>query len=156
VTPLDGSSQPRPVLRTAAYEGGGRFSPDGRWMTYVSDESGQAQIYLRPLQGPQRKWQVSTEGGAQPVWSRSGAQLFYRDGDKLMVVDVATGSEPGLSQPRLLFEKHYSFGNNISIANYDIAPDDERFLMIKEAAGAGHLNIVLNWFEELKARVPTK
>jgi serine/threonine protein kinase/Tol biopolymer transport system component len=156
---LHGEPRPYPIVKTAAYEGGPQFSPDGHWMTYTSDESGQMQVYVRPFPGPDRNRQVSTSGGTHPQWSRTGKELFYRDGDKMMMVDVSTNSgdsDLALSSPKMLFEQRYSFGGSVSIANYDVSPDGQRFVMVKEESSANRLNVVLNWFEELKRRVPTK
>jgi len=83
------------------------------------------------------------------VWSRNGKEIFYRVANKMMVVAVAAGVDVTLSQPRQLFEQRYVF-QNISLANYDVSPDGQRFVMIKDEAGSGRLNIVLNWTEELK------
>ena len=141
-------------MNTPGFEGGGQFSPDGRWIAYASDESGQIQVYVRPFPGPDRKWQVSTQGGTSPRWNGNGRELFYRNGNKMMVVDVSTSPELALSQPRVLFEQRYAFGPTTTIANYDVSPDGQRFVMVKDESGSGRLNVVLNWFEELKARVP--
>jgi serine/threonine-protein kinase len=155
VLSLRGASQPRPVVKTPAYDGGPKFSPDGHWMAYVSDESGQMQVYVRHFPGPDRRWQVSTRGGTQPLWNPNGREIFYRNGDKMMAVELSIGADLTLSQPRQLFEQRYVF-QNISLANYDVSLDGQRFLMIKDEAGSGRLNVVLNWFEELKQRVPVK
>jgi Tol biopolymer transport system component len=155
VLSLGGQSRPRPVVNTPAFEGGAQFSPNGHWMAYASDESGQMQVYVRPFPGPDRRWQVSTQGGTQPLWSRNGKEIFYRVGNKMMVVDVSAGVDITLSQPRQLFEQRYVF-QNVSVANYDVSSDGQRFVMIKDEAGSGRLNVVLNWQEELKQRVPTR
>jgi serine/threonine protein kinase/Tol biopolymer transport system component len=155
VLSLRGQSQPRPVVNTRGYDGGAQFSPDAHWMAYASDESGQMQVYLRPFPGPDRHWQVSTQGGTQPVWSRNGKEIFYRVGNKMMVVDVAAGVDITLSQPRMLFEQRYVF-QNISLANYDVSPDGQRFVMIRDEAASGRLNVVLNWTEELKRLTQTQ
>jgi Tol biopolymer transport system component len=149
VLSLRGQSPPRPVVNTSGYDGGAQFSPDGHWMTYASDDSGQMQVYVRPFPGPDRRWPVSTQGGTQPLWSSNGKEIFYRIGNKMMVVDVSAGVDLTLSQPRQLFEQRYVF-QNISLANYDVSPDGQRFLMVKDEAGSGRLNVVLNWTEELK------
>ena len=151
VLSLGGRSEPRPVVQTPAFEGGPQFSPNGHWMAYASDESGQMQVYLRPYSGPDRRWQVSTQGGTQPLWSRTGKEIFYRAGNRMMVVAVSAGADPVLSQPRELFDQRYVF-QNVTLANYDISPDGERFVMIKDEAGSGRLNVVLNWTDELKQR----
>jgi eukaryotic-like serine/threonine-protein kinase len=155
VLSLHGQSPPRPVVNTPAYEGGAQFSPNGHWMVYASDESGQMQVYVRPFPGPDRRWPVSTQGGTQPLWSRNGKEIFYRVGNRMMVVDLSAGVDLTLSQPRQLFEQRYVF-QNVSVANYDVSSDGQRFVMIKDEAGSGRLNVVLNWTEELKRLVPTR
>ena len=97
----------QPFLRTPFNEAAPRFSPDGRWLAYISDESGRYEIYVQPYPGPGGKWQISTEGGTEPVWNPNGRELFYRSGDKMMAVDIAT--QPGFAagKPRMLFEGPY-------------------------------------------------
>ena len=155
VLSLHGQPRPRPVVSTSAFEGGAQFSPDGHWMAYASDESGQMQVYVRPFPGPDRRWPVSTHGGTQPMWNRNGKEIFYRIGNKMMVVDVSGSADLTLSQPRQLFDQRYVF-QNVSLANYDVSPDGQRFVMVKDEAGSGRLNVVLNWTEELKRLVPTR
>ncbi len=156
VLSLEGDPQPRPVVKTSGYDGGGAFSPDGRWMAYISNESSQFEVYLRPYPGRDRGKLVSTQGGTHPKWNRNGKELFYRLGNKMMVVDVSTSPNLTLSPPRVLFEQRYAFGSASTIPNYDYDPDGQRFVMVKDDSASGRLNIVLNWFEELKRRVPTK
>ena len=88
-----GDRKAQPFLRTPFNEAAPRFSPDGRWLAYISDESGRYEIYVQPYPGPGGKWQISTEGGTEPVWNRNGRELFYRSGDKMMAVDIATQPE---------------------------------------------------------------
>jgi eukaryotic-like serine/threonine-protein kinase len=133
-----------------------RFSPDGHWIAYTSSESGRPETYVRPYPGPGGKYQISTEGGTEPMWNPKGRELFYRTGNKLMAVDITT--QPGFSagKPRVLFEGAYVLSPR-SGANYDVAPDGQRFLMVKateQAQAPTQINVVLNWFEELKRRVP--
>jgi serine/threonine protein kinase/Tol biopolymer transport system component len=148
----------QPFLRTPYNESAPRFSPDGRWLAYISDESGRYEIYVQPYPGPGGKWQISTEGGTEPVWNPSGRELFYRSGDKMMAVDIS--AQPGFSagRPRMLFEGQY-VPTPATAPNYDVSPDGQRFLMLKpvESAVAAptQINVVLNWFEELKQKVPT-
>jgi len=144
-------------LRTPFNESVPLFSPDGHWLAYISDESGRFEIYVQPYPGPGGKWQISTEGGAEPLWNPNGRELFYRSGDKMMAVDIATQPSFSAGKPRVLFEGRYhpAYG---TATNYDVSPDGQRFLMIKpnEAGEAAptQINVVLNWFEELKRRVP--
>jgi len=88
------------------------------------------------------------------VWNRNGKELFYRDRNKMMTVDVTADRDLQLSAPRVLFEHGYAFGSSIAVADYDVSADGQRFVMVSEEPGAGHLNVVLNWIEELNARVP--
>ena len=101
---------------------------------------------------------ISTGGGTEPVWSRTGGELFYRDGTRMFVVEVATSPVFRAGRPDLLFEEAYDLDPiGLSAANYDVSLDGQRFLMIRsEGSDEGAtVNIVLNWTEELEARVPT-
>jgi eukaryotic-like serine/threonine-protein kinase len=148
----------QPFLRTTFLESAPRFSPDGHWLAYVSDESSRVEIYVQPYPGPGGKWQISTEGGTEPMWNPNGRELFYRSGDKMMAVDIA--AQPGFTagKPLMLFERQY-VPTPVTFPNYDVSPDGQRFLMLKlsEQAEAAptQINVVLNWFEELKQKVPT-
>jgi Tol biopolymer transport system component len=150
--------KPQPFLQSSFNVGGSRFSPDGRWLAYVSDESGRSEIYVQPYPGPGGKRQISADGGREPVWNRNGREMFYRNGNKMWAVDVATQPSFSVGKPRLLFEGNYLPSPGGSIA-YDVSPDGQRFLMLKSAEQAGavptQINVVLNWFEELKQKVPT-
>jgi Tol biopolymer transport system component len=152
ILPLEGERQTRPFLQTPANERPGGFSPDGRWFAYISDESGRFEVYVQPFPGPGGKWQVSTEGGRQPVWARNGREIFYRNGDKMMSVAVETTPLFALSKPELLFEGRYW---DSGFEDYDVAPDGERFLMIRaeEEPAPTRIHVVLNWAEELKQQV---
>jgi serine/threonine protein kinase/Tol biopolymer transport system component len=151
-----GDRKLQPFLRTSFNNRAARFSPDGRWLAYLSDESGRYEVYVQAYPGPGGKWQISTEGGTGPVWNPNGPELFYRSGNKMMKVDIATqpGFAPGT--PQVLFEGGYEA--DVPGANYDVSPDGQRFLMIKaneQQSAPTQINVVLNWFEELKQKVPT-
>jgi Tol biopolymer transport system component len=158
VLKLEGERKAQPFLRTPSNENGATFSPDGRWLAYQSDESGQYEIYVRPFPGPGGKWQISTEGGTEPVWARNGRELFYRSGNKMMIAAIETGPMFVAAKPQRLFEGNYATGSFRFDPNYDVTADGQRFLMIKkserESAAPTQINVVLNWFEELKRRVP--
>ena len=116
------------------------------------------EVYVQPVSGPSGKWQISTEGGREVVWARNGREIFYRNGTKMMVVDVKTDPTFTAGRPRLLFEGDYRVTAGRGIADYDAAPDGQRFLMIQEGgkeSAPTQINVVLNWFEELKKRVPS-
>jgi eukaryotic-like serine/threonine-protein kinase len=147
-----------PFHRTGPNENQPRFSPDGRWLAYISDESGGVEVYVQPYPGPGGKWQISTEGGTEPVWNQNGRELFYRSGDKMMAVEITTQPGFSASTPRMLFEGRYE-QPPVPIHNFDVSPDGQHFLMLKpveqEQAAPTQINVVLNWFEELKQKVPT-
>ena len=128
-------------------------------MAYQSIQSGQMEVYVRPFPAvDDGQWQISTGGGTHPIWAFDGRELFYRRGATLMTVAVQT--EPSFTRgtPEVLFEGTYFAGIGRS---YDVAPDGQRFLMIKEGAGTDDtsappsLVLVQNWFEELRRLVPT-
>src|SRR5262249_54175027 len=126
---------------------------------YESDESGRHEIYVRPFPGPGGKWPISTEGGTEPVWARNGRELFYRNGDKMMAAAIETKAIFAAAKPRLLFEGYYRTGIYTFLQNYDVSLDGQRFLMIKaseQESSARQINVVLNWFEDLKERVPAE
>jgi Tol biopolymer transport system component/predicted Ser/Thr protein kinase len=147
----------RPFLQSAFDESAPRFSPDGHWLAYVSDESGHWEIYVQPYPGPGGKWQISADGGTEPMWNPNGRELFYRSDRKMMSVEIATQSGFAAGKPRVLFEGDY-LPTPLQFPNYYVSPNGQRFLMLKpgeqEAIGPREINVVLNWFEELKRRVP--
>jgi hypothetical protein len=149
--------KPQPFLRTPSLETAPRFSPDGHFIAYTSDESGRVEVYVRPYPGPGGKWQISTEGGMEPVWNPKGRELFYRSGKKMMAVEVTTQPTFSAGKPKVLFEGPY-VPTPRSFPDYDVSPDGERFLMLKagesEERTSTQINVVLNWFEELKQKVP--
>ncbi len=151
--PSDGKNESVKLIGTPAYEGGPVFSPDGRFVMYASDDSGRMEVFIRPYPVTDRRWQVSNEGGTHPRWSRDGRIIYYRHGEQMLVVDVAMrDGVPTLSRPRRLFDDHYTFGGNLTIANYDVAPDGSRLLMVRRQRGMTRLSVVLNWPELLHAR----
>ena len=154
--PLEGERKPEVFLQTPFTETGPVFSPDGHWLAYRSNESGRREMYVQPYPPTGAKWQISTEGGEEAVWAPSGRELFYRNGNQMMAVDITTEPTFTHGTPQLLFEgEYFSYGPR---AVYDVAPDGQRFLMIKEGEQGStvtQLNVVLNWFEELKRLVPT-
>ena len=146
------SGSSMPYLVTPFEEHSPKFSPDGRWLAYVSNESGREQVYVQPAAGPGTKWTISTAGGTEPVWSRDGEELYYRSAAGMTVVSVDSGQgfEPG--RPRVMFDDtfHSAIGG---VANYDVAPEGGRLLMvqaIQEGSEPAQLKVVLNWTEELK------
>ncbi len=102
ILPLEGDRKPQPFLETSSFAASPQFSPDGHWLAYISEESGGLQVYVQPYPGPGGKWQVSTAGGNFPQWNPNSRELFYRNGDTTMVVDVTTSPTFSAGKPRVL------------------------------------------------------
>jgi Tol biopolymer transport system component len=160
VLPVTGTAQARPVATSRFGEGSAKFSPDGRWIAYSSNESGREEVYVQPFPGVGPKIQVSNAGGIDPVWRRLGGELYYREENKMMAVSVTMAPDFRASAPRQLWEGTYSSGTGsscgmpgVSSASYDVTPDGQRFLMVREEAiYSTRIVVVVNWIEELKAR----
>ena len=154
---LRGERKSQPFLQTPSNEYEPMFSPDGHWLAYESDETGRREIYVRPFPGPGGKTQISTEGGVEPMWARNGRELFYRNGDKMMVAAVETKPVFAAARPKLLFEGHYEAFNSPFQRDYDVSPDGQKFLMVKasqQESPPTQLNVVLNWSDELRRLAP--
>jgi eukaryotic-like serine/threonine-protein kinase len=149
----------QPLVATPANERAPTFSRDGRWIAYVSNQSGMDEVYVQPYGRAGDRQTVSSRGGTEPVWSRDGHELFYRRGDTMMAVSVTiAGPTLSMSSPQRLFAGSYLPDTSVAAAypNYDVAPDG-RFLMVSPApATTASVVVVHNWFEELKRLVPTK
>jgi serine/threonine-protein kinase len=147
---------PTPFLLTPFDERAPRFSPDAKWLAYVSNESGRDEVYVQPFPGPGRKWLISTDGGTDPVWSRSGRELFYVHGGQMMGVTVTPAADFSADRPRRLFETRFDAGDNGP--NYDVSPDGKWFVMPRSERGPATdtLHLIFNWVEELTAKVPVK
>jgi len=141
----------KPFVQTSFDESYPASAPNRKWIAYTSDESGREEVYVRPYPGPGAKTQVSTDGGTGALWSRDGKELFFSRDDAMMKVDVLSESPLAVSPPVKLFEGEFAWGRTL---NYDIAPDGERFVMIKPAAGGNgsqELRVVLNFFDVVRA-----
>jgi len=153
-------AQPQRVLHSTAADAAPQLSPDGRWLAYASDESGRREIYVRAFPGPGGTWQVSTDGGNEPLWNPNGRELFYRNGDRMMSVDVNTAQGFASGKPRVLFTGRYRTSSNWwARPNYDISADGQRFLMLRNVGGDSapptDVAVVLNWAAELRRLVAT-
>ena len=150
-----GDRKARSFLKTRYNETAPEFSPDGHWLAYASDESGRFEVYVQPYPGPGGKWQISTEGGTEPVWNPAGRELFYRVRNRMMAVQVTLQPEFSAGKPVVLFEGPW-LPTPLSLPNYDVSPDGKRFLMLKAAdedQGPLQIVVVQNWFQELKRRM---
>ena len=156
----EGEHESAPLVATPFNDSNGEISPDGRWLAYQSNESGQDEVYVRPFPDVSAgRWQVSTGGGTRPLWSRNGRELFYLAADgRLTTVPVETaGSTFAMGNPVRVLERAYV--SSAPGRPYDVSTDGRRFLMIKagggeEGAAPSQLIVVLNWFEELRRLVP--
>ncbi len=146
-----------PFLATPFAESGPVFSPDGRWIAWVSDKAGQPDIYARPFPGPGAEVTISVGGGREPKWAASGREIYFRRAGDLMAVPVErSGATLTVGEPRRVFADPYRRGGGL-VANYDVSPRGDRFVMVEDATpanapAAGRLYVVLNWFEELRAK----
>ncbi len=151
------AGQPRaePIVATPFDEYAPRFSPDGRWLTYVSNESGRYEVYVTPFPEAHGRWLVSVGGGMEPHWSPSGRTLLYRHGDEMMEVPVQAEPQFGVGNPTVLFTKELKTGTYGTLS-YDITADGQRFLMIERNLEMipNELSVVLDWGGELRSKVP--
>jgi serine/threonine-protein kinase len=162
--PMEGARKPQPFLATPFDERGPWLSPDGHWAAYVSNDSERYEVYVQPFPGPGGKRPISLDGGAEVSWSYKGNELFYRTGaqrETMMAVDIQTNPTFNAGKPHALFQGTYASSNLTSAwsPNYSVGPDG-RFLMLKtkeqlQTQGFAQIDVVQNWFEELKRRVPT-
>ena len=160
---LEGARRVTPLVQSPFAERNGIISPDGRWLAYEANDSGRYQIYVRPFPDVNSgRWQVSTTGGTRPIWARSGQELVYvSPTSALMGVGVARGPSWAATTPTLVVKEGYFTNLNWWGRSYDISPDGQRFLMIKEGGADGtaapvSIIVVQHWVEELKRLVPTK
>jgi hypothetical protein len=155
ILPVGGDRKPYPFVRAAFREWFGEFSPDGRWIAYESNETGRSEVYLRPFPGPGGKWQVSTEGGARPEWSRDGRELFYFENDRIMRVTVDAGQALAVGRPELLFPCNCFDSGRF----YEVTPDAKHFLLIQNVqpvSPVAQINLVLGWGGELERQMREK
>jgi eukaryotic-like serine/threonine-protein kinase len=146
---LSGERNPQPFLKTFANETAPAFSPDGKWLAYESNGSGRNEVYITPFPDGGAQYQVSTSGGERPLWRRDGKEIYYREGLRVMAVEVRTKADsPELSLPTPLFEVA---AGNLNGRYYDVAPDG-RFLANTSplTAKAQSFSLVVNWPARLK------
>ncbi len=146
-------SRPRPIVATPAAESAGMFSPDGRWLSYSSDVTGQSEIYVQPYPDGERRWLVSRGGGSGARWLRSGREIVYWNANRIMSVAVKTTNGFEAAAPRVLFEVPSSVAS-AGGGWGDVTADGERFLMVKGPEGPGPQIVVAPGFlDEVRARL---
>ncbi len=133
-----------------------RFSPDGRYVAYVSNESGQNEVYVRPFPEGEGKSTVSSNGGRQPRWSRDGKELLYVEGNTFVAVSVSTSPSFAVGSATPLFE-HPGLRPGNNYAPYDISADGQRFILAEPAeegadAPEPSIRVVMNWYEQFRTR----
>ena len=145
---------PEVFVRTSASEWGPALSPDGRFIAYTSDESGEYQVYVKPYPATEARWTISAGYGEEPLWSAAGDEIFFRRGQEWLSVPVKTDPDFEAGTPQVMFEGPYVNVNNLS---YDVAPDAQRFLLLKrqDQPPATRIHVVANWFEELQRLAPS-
>ncbi|MGQ0735767.1 MAG: hypothetical protein ACT4QD_19200, partial [Acidobacteriota bacterium] len=163
VLTLDDERRSKPLIVTEFKATNAEISPDGRWLAYRSNTSGRAEVYVQPFPAVERgRWQISTAGGTEPLWSPDERELFYRTPAGVMRVSVETTSGFSASVPALIVAGPYHHDSGGS-SGYDISRDGKRFLMLKAAegtdpvdrmAGPRQIVVVQHWFQDLRARVP--
>ena len=154
--------KPELFLRTPFDEQEPAFSPDGPWIAYTSNESGGNEVYVRPFQGGapsgSGKWQISTGGGRYPIWSRNGRELFYETPDNRIMVTAYTASADSFAAEKTRPWSNTQIREPAGIWNLDLAPDGKRFAVFlrpaSEQKGSVHVTVLLNFFDELRRRVP--
>jgi serine/threonine-protein kinase len=152
-----GSGKTSPLIKTPFDEFSPAFSPNGRWLAFVSNESGRYEVYVESYPRGQGRWLVSSGGGTEPVWSSDGEELFYRNGNQMIAVPVQATSTFSMGIPRVLFERALKTGLYNELT-YDVTDDGQRFLMIEQRLELvpNHLQVVLNWDEELRRRITSE
>ena len=164
---MDGNPQGELLLHDKYNEFFPQVSPNGRWLAYVSDESEQTQVYVRSFPDVDReRHQISTKGGSSPRWSSDRKQLFYRNKDEVLAVKIDADTTFKWEKPEVLFKgEYFSLPSRMEYDAWDVSLDDRRFLMLKRQEAVDEssmdetrpkINIVVNWFEELKGMAPVK
>jgi serine/threonine-protein kinase len=156
--PLEPEGEPRPLVQNPGSDQSEPIlSPDGRWLAYASNESGQEQVYVKPYDIPGGSRQISVDWGTAPLWSPDGRTIYYRDRERIMAVEIQPDPTLSAGRPRLLFEGALDLDPDSNVRAFDLSPDGQRFVMLQGEGGSttAQIQVALNWFEELKRLVPT-
>jgi hypothetical protein len=149
---MSGEGKPRPLLDGSFDEFQARFSPDGRWIAYMSNESGREEVYVQSFPEPGGKWQVSTRGGSDPVWRPDGRELFYLSADQqIMSMPVAASPTFEVAVPQALFTIRVLLPSGAR-NHYAVTPDGQTFYVVSPLQGEsiGATTVVVNWSADLK------
>ena len=148
---LDSGARPQKVLVTAFDNGSPSLSPDGKWLAYVANESGRNEVYVRAYPGAGGRWQVSLDGGSEPVWSPAGGEIFYRNGDAMMAAAVRTQPQFEVTRRTSLFTAQYETGGRDQ--NYSVTADGKTFVMLQRVVGSRQaLVVTLDWFDQFRPK----
>jgi Tol biopolymer transport system component len=154
IAPVDSPQALRPFVATPAEEMMPSVSRDGKWLAYVSNESGRSEVYVRPMPGPGRQLQISTDGGIEPLWSPKSGELFYRGSGKIILARIANlENSPAVTRQPLFEDVYYSAPVH---ATYGVSPDGSRLVFVKPAGGEAKTVVVLNWLDEVKRKAEGK
>lgn len=144
----------RPWASTSFDEVSPRFSPDGKWMAYVSNESGKDEVFVRPFPGPGSRVQISSGGGTEPVWSRDGRRIYYRSGQRVIEADVTHGAVFSFGARRAVFSLTTLPRDEFRIsASYDVSPDGQRIIFAQPTGSEQKLVVIQNWFTEVRRKL---
>jgi serine/threonine-protein kinase len=163
--PMEGDRKPRAFLESRFNLTHAEFSPDGKWIAYVSNESGSPAVYVQPYPGPGEKIRISTSGGTEPIWTANGRELLYRSftssGLGFFSAAIRSLSPFRVDTPRLLFEAKFGdYDSTTPTRGWDVSADGQRFLLVKPVGPAekpvNEMHVVLNWAEELERLAPAK
>ena len=149
---LAGDKVGKPLLSSRFAAVSPAFSPDGKWLAYVTDETAQQQVYVRSFPGPGAVTQVSVDGGIEPVWAPDGSQIFFRHGRQVVAASVTRGQTLSVGARRTLFEGSYYSAGALAYQSISIAPDGKRFVMLRQTDDDAQIVVVTNWLSELRAR----
>ena len=159
VVDTSGVGPSRPVIQSPSDEGAAKFSPNGKWLAYTTKEASGYEVYVQPFPGPGPKHKISIAGGAEPVWSPTGKEIFFIQQNDLMAVDVVTAPQFSASAPKKLFDAKPYVRGLATRPNYDATADGKRFIMVQETPKGPSVNkmvVATNWFEELQKKAPIK
>ena len=148
---VTGDTTPKMLLGAPVDANDPALSPDGKWLAYVTDETGTPEIYVRAFPGPASKWPVSAGGGTEPIWAPDGRHVYYRGARRMMVATVSTSPGFRVAGRDALFEDRFVAGTGFR--NYDLSPDGKEFLMLQRGDSGIRVTVVVNFLAEMRAKM---